>query len=118
MYTIMQESFGNTLADQYAMNAAAAEAGWHDKVHRICRRINVVKETLASHRLSGREARLATKLILEIERSVDALGDMAAPELETDQVSETPTWSRIDSQLDDLALLCEQLTMAVHSPVR
>jgi len=118
MFSVMQQSFGDTLADQCAMNAAAAEAGWHDKVHRICRRINVVKETLASHRLSSREARLATKLILEIERSVDALGDMATPQLEIDPIGEAPTWSRIDSQLDDLALLCDQLTVAIHSPVR
>jgi hypothetical protein len=93
----------------------AVERIWHQKLHAIGSNIIAAKSGLAKATLSKHESVLASRLILEIERRVNDLGESAQQIPASIPTEWIPSWAQIDDQLDDLNLLCRQLLTAVHS---
>jgi hypothetical protein len=85
---------------------------WYSKLQRICRTIHLAKGALSVKRLNDRQAAI---LIREIERCVEHLGESTQGVDASGPSSWIPTSVRIDSQLSDLNVLCEELVAAVVS---
>jgi hypothetical protein len=113
MVTTYDGSFLNEI-DQDTRDAV--ERIWHQKLYAIGRHIIAAKSGLAKSTLSKRETVLAARLILEIERRVNDLGQSAEQIPASIPTEWIPSWAQIDDQLDDLNLLCRQLLTAVDSP--
>jgi hypothetical protein len=83
---------------------------WYTKLQRICRTIHLAKSALTAKRLSDRQAGAAAILIRQIESCVEHLGETTQRACRPGGV---PTSARIDNELSDLSLLCEELVAAV-----
>jgi len=88
---------------------------WYAKLRRICQKIHLAKGALTTRKLTERQAGAAAKLIREIENCIDNLGQSAARSSGEESAAWVPTCLRVDSQLDDLNILCEELVSTVVS---
>jgi len=88
----------------------------YTKLRRICRTIHVAKGALTVKKLSNRQAGAAELLIREIERCVEHLGKSTRDLQDRASDGLIPASARINHQLNDLSLLCEELVSAVAAP--
>lgn len=99
--------------DAYAVAAVPETDSWRGKLHDIEEKIRLSHHMLKSVRLAPDHAIHADQLVGQIARSVEQLGTVTVPADMSQSVGTRWIGTKVEGQLNDLNMLCEQLLLVV-----